>query len=59
MKRNVLTAICLAGTLSACGGPSVNLRLYPIEGPIMQSNPSQIIAVKVRNQRLKLCDIFR
>ena len=57
MKRNVLTAICLAGTLSACGGPSVNLRLYPIEGPIMQSNPSQIIAVKVRNQTTASADI--
>jgi len=58
MKRNVLTAICLMATLSACGGgSSVNLRLYPIDGPIKDSNPSEIIAVKVRNQTTASADI--
>ncbi|MEI6797602.1 MAG: hypothetical protein WCO04_00105 [Pseudomonadota bacterium] len=56
VKRNVLAAGLLA-TLTACGGPSVNLRLYPIDGPIKQSNPSQIIAVKVSNQTTASADI--
>ena len=58
MKRNVLTAICLMATLSACGGGgNVNLRLYPIEGPLKDSHPSEIIAVKVRNQTTASADI--
>jgi hypothetical protein len=58
MKRNVLTAVCLAATLAACGGGgSVNLRLYPIDGPIKDTNPSEIIAGKVRNQTTASADI--
>ena len=50
MKRKVLGALFLIAALSACGGGDVNLRLYPIEGPIKQSHPSEIIALKLRNQ---------
>ena len=58
MKRNVLTAICLAATLAACGGGNtVNLRLYPIAGPLKDSYPSEIIAVKLRNQTSASADI--
>ena len=57
MKRTVLIALFLVATLSACGGNSVNLRLYPISGPILQQNPSDIIAVKLRNQTTASADI--
>ena len=58
MKRTVLTALCLAATLSGCGGnKAVNLRLYPIDGPLKESHPSEIIAVKVRNQTTASADI--
>ena len=57
MKRTVLIALCLVATLSACGGNSVNLRLYPISGPILKANPSDIIAVKLRNQTTASADI--
>jgi hypothetical protein len=57
VKQNVLTALCLVATLSACGGGGVNLRLYPIAGPLKDANPSQIIDVKVRNQTTASADI--
>lgn len=42
-----LTTFGLLLALAACGGKSSDLRLYPVEGPIAESNPSQAITVSL------------
>jgi len=47
LKLRHLTTLGLAAMLAACGGKSSDLRLYPLEGPIAESNPSQAITVSL------------
>lgn len=58
MKLRFLTSVCLLATLAACGGSSVDLRLYPVEGPIALTDPSQTITISVRNQTETSGDIY-
>ena len=43
----VLTAFCLLATLAACGARSVDVRLYPVQGPIATTDPSQTISISM------------
>lgn len=49
MKRRVLTTLGLVAALAACGGKSTDMRLYPVEGPIAETDPSQAISVSLDN----------
>ena len=46
----VLTSLCLLAALAACSGRSVDLRLYPVEGPIAMNDPSQSITMSMGHQ---------
>lgn len=40
-----LSKICVLALLAACGDKSVDMRLYPVEGPIALAHPSQVISI--------------
>ncbi len=46
----VLTSLCVVASLAACGGDTVPLRLYPLEGPIALADPSRTITISVRHK---------
>jgi hypothetical protein len=41
----VLTKFCLLACLAGCGAKTADMRLYPVEGPIALSHPSQVISI--------------
>ncbi len=43
----VLSSLCLLAILAACSGRTVDLKLYPVEGPIAASDPSQTISMSM------------
>lgn len=57
MKLRVLTTIGLLATLAACGDKSVDMRLYPVSGPIAQSNPAQMISIGIARKTETSADI--
>ncbi len=50
MKLRFLFSLCLVTTLAACGGRNVDLKLYPVAGPIAASDPSQAISMSMGHQ---------
>lgn len=47
MKISSLSCLCLLGILAACSGRTVDLKLYPVAGPIASSDPSQTISMSM------------
>lgn len=45
MKQRLLTSVGLLAALAACSGKAVDMRLYPVSGPIAANNPSLTISI--------------
>lgn len=51
MKLPVLTCLCLLSAFAACStSKTVDLRLYPVAGPIATNDPSQTITITLGHQ---------
>ena len=47
MKMQLFTKLCVLALCAACAPRSVDLRLYPTEGPIAANDPSQSITISL------------
>lgn len=50
MPLRVLTSLLLLTSLGACVAKSSNLQLYPVDGPIAKSDPSQAITITLTHR---------
>ena len=53
----VLSCLCLLSVSAACGSKTVDLRLYPVAGPIATNDPSQTITIALGHQSATSGDI--